>query len=112
MDINKIENYLDTHRRKVLNKCSNILNRDVTIQSFNGIFGGKNHFYRVVPESYSTANDYIKAWFDSFEQKYQSEKYKVGDISSHRMKRLLEDEDIKNYVIIYLARTYLRKSNK
>lgn len=111
MDKEKIEIYIKNNQEMVLKKCSNILGKNINMQNFNGIFGSKNRYYHVEPENHPNADEYIKAWFDSFESLYKLEKDKHPDRSSHRIKRLLKDEDIKKFVIVYLARTYLKKTS-
>ncbi|MBZ8172659.1 hypothetical protein FOG26_05675 [Staphylococcus cohnii] len=121
-DLNEVETYIENNKNKIMTKCSSILGRKIEHANFNGIVGGKNTSYNVRTEDYSTASKYVEAWFDSFEQLYQSEKdferipafdsETRREKSVYRMKKLLNDKDVKKFVTVYLARTYLRKLNK
>jgi len=121
-NLNEVETYIENNKNIIMTKCSSILGKRIENANFNGIVGGKNTSYNVRTENYSTASEYVEAWFDSFERLLQSEKdferistFDSGarsEKSVHRMKKLLNDKDVKNFITVYLARTYLRKSNK
>lgn len=118
-DLNQVETYIAKNKKKIMEKCSTILGKKIEMPNFNGIVGGKNTAYNVRKENYSTASEYVKAWFKSFERLLQSEKdferiptfdsETRSERSVHRMKKLLSDNDVKKFVTVYLARTYLRK---
>ncbi|MCG2128173.1 hypothetical protein K4S04_10705 [Staphylococcus epidermidis] len=121
-DLNQVENYIKQNKNVIMNKCSVILNKNIGMANFNGIVGGKNKTYNVRKEDYNSASEYVEAWFNNFNRLLKSEKdferlpafetKANGEKSVHRMNMLLNDNDIKKFTIVYLARTYLRNSNK
>lgn len=112
MNKDQIERYIENNKEYVFNEVSKIFNKEINIQNFNGIIGGKNFTYNVKPENYSTAKEYVEAWFKSFNIIYQKEKNYSEEKSSHRIYKLLQNPNIKEFISIYLTRTYLRKTNK
>ncbi|WP_305807467.1 topoisomerase [Staphylococcus hominis] len=122
-DLNQVENYIKQNKNVIMNKCSVILNKNIGMANFNGIVGGKNRTYNVRKEDYNSASEYVEAWFNNFNRLLESEKKDFdtiylfdsstrGERSAHRMEKLLNDEDIKDFIIVYLARTYLRNKKK
>lgn len=122
-DLNQVENYIKQNKNVIMNKCSVILNENIGMENFNGIVGGKNKTYNVRKENYNSASEYVAAWLNNFNRLLKSEKkdfdtiylfdsFTRGERSAHRMEKLLNDDDIKDFIIVYLARTYLRNKKK
>lgn len=121
-NLNQVENYIKENKDKIMAKCSIILGKNINMANFNGIIGGKNTAYNIKKEDYSTASEYVKAWLNSFERLFQSEKdferlptFDIkarGERSVHRMNKLLSDPEVKKFIIAYLARTYLKNLSK
>lgn len=111
MNKNDVEIYLEDNEAEILEKVSKILNKDTSLSSFNGIIGGKNATYEVDALDYDSAEDYIEAWMNSHDEKYNDEKNYLphGSKSSHRVHDILMDNSIKTFAENYLARTYFRK---
>ena len=109
MKIEEVDKYIKDNTEDVLDRCAKILNRpEVSLQSFNGIFGGKNGLYGIQISDYSSPEEYVKAWMDAEKREYNND-HAVYNNSIKRIEELLKDDKIKKYVEIYLARTYLRK---
>lgn len=107
--LQNVDLFLQSNQQQALNIASSILNKPVSIQSFNGIIGGKNGTYHVDALSYSNPSDYISDWLDSHNQLYNREKNFSYEKSSHRVHRLLSNNFLKNYIEQYLTRTFYRK---
>lgn len=107
--LQNVELFLQNNQQQALNLASSILNKTVSIQSFNGIIGGKNGTYDVDALNYSNPSDYISDWLDSHNQLYNKEKNFSYEKSSHRVHKLLSDNFLKNYIEQYLTRTFYRK---
>lgn len=101
--------YVNDNKDRALEKAGLILGRKINMQSFNGIIGGKNAIYDVDPLDYETPENYIKAWMQSHQERYNDEKYAPYEKSSHRVHNMLQDDFLKKYIENYLARTYFNK---
>lgn len=104
-----VEKYVKDNEDKALKKASEILGKEISMQSFNGIVGGKNETYGVDPLEYDTAENYIEAWMISHKKIYNDEKNSSYRKSSHRVHALLQDSFLRDYIENYLARTYFNK---
>lgn len=107
-----VKQYISDNEEIALEKASQILGKVTSMQSFNGIIGGKNATYEVNVLDYSTPEKYVRAWMKSHEEKYEDEKHLSFDRSSHRVHELLKDDFLKEYIKNYLARTYFNKRDK
>lgn len=105
------EKYIEDHKEDALLRASEILGRDVSFASFNGIIGSKNGTYSVDPGSYPTVEEYIEDWHRQHNVCYEAEKYAPSEKSSHRVHKLLQDEFVCQFIDNYLARTYYRENN-
>lgn len=101
--------YVKDNEDTALKKVSQILGKETTILSFNGIIGGKNATYGVDPLEYDTPESYIEAWMQSHQKKYNDEKTLSYKKSSHRVHDLMRDSFVRNFIENYLARTYFKK---
>ncbi|MFG6114601.1 topoisomerase [Halobacillus sp. MO56] len=104
--------YVKENEGRALKKASEILSKETSIQSFNGIVGGKNATYSVDPLEYETAESYIEDWMRSHHKRYNDEKNFSYRKSSHRVHDLLKDSFVKNYIENYLARTFFNKHER
>jgi molybdopterin synthase catalytic subunit len=104
--------YVNNNEDLALEKTSRILKREIGMQSFNGIIGGKNATYGVELLEYETAEGYVDAWMKSHQKRYNNEKNLSYSRSSHRVHDLLQDSFVKRFVENYLARTYFNKQDK
>lgn len=105
-----INEYLKQNKEQAYAISSKILNKEVDDASFNGIIGGKNATYSVNACDYSTDEEYVEAWLNNQKIIYEKEKDLPWDKSSKRIYELLQDEFLKEYISIYLGRTYYRKN--
>lgn len=106
----EIEKFVEDNKEYALLRASEILGREVSWSSFNGIIGSKNGTYSVDPCSYPTAEKYIEDWHKQHNACYESEKNSRSEKSSHRIHKLLQDKSECEYIDYYLARTYYRKN--
>lgn len=104
--------YVEDNKEKALENASRILEKNVSMQSFNGIIGGKNATYGVNTLDYDTPESYIEAWMISHERKYNDEINASYSKSSHRVHDLLQDNFLKVFIKNYLARTYFNKHER
>ncbi|MDW3988266.1 topoisomerase [Staphylococcus saprophyticus] len=105
----QIENYINHNKEHVLNKVSKTWGRQVNMASFNGIIGSKNFTFDVNPVDYTDVSNYVEAWLENFDTIYQKEKNIPYEKSSHKLHKLLEDSEIRKFIIVYLARIYFNK---
>lgn len=110
--LQSVETYIHEYENQALSIASEILQRDITKSSFNGIIGGKNATYDVDPLKYTNPLDYVNDWLKSHDQRYNDEIDCTYEKSSHRIHKLLSNDFLKNYIIQYLTRTYYRKHIK
>lgn len=103
------EKYIQENQEKALRRASQILGKQISHASFNGRIGGKNATYELNINDFDTAQDYVEAWFNSNLQRYEDEKHFGDSKSSVRIYNMLSDEFLRNYIGMYLARTYFRK---
>lgn len=104
-----VEDFLKTNENKALKEASNILNKKINHQSFNGIIGSKNYTYNIHPQNYSSYEDYICDWLNNFNEIYKNEKNSSYEKSSHRMYKLLQNDFLKKYIKYYLIKIYFNK---
>lgn len=105
-------------RDEVLERASDILNDDVTIQSLHGIIGGKNNDYvNSVKMQFVDFDDFFAKWLKGFNDKYEKEKeevlkrYGFIDIeykASFRNLPLLQDKKIFLYTKKFLERNFYK----
>lgn len=112
MVMTEIENeaYLKDMQLLALKRAGTILGREISVQSFNGIIGGKNGVYNVDALDYQNADEYVKAWHIQHENIYEREKDCGYEKSSHRVHALLEDDLLREYIDSWLRRTFYRKN--
>lgn len=101
--------YIKDNEDKALKKASQILHKETNMQSFNGIIGGKNATYDVNVLEYETPEDYLEAWMQSHQKKYNDERNIPYTKSSHRVHDMLQDSFLAEFIRNYLARTYFKK---
>lgn len=111
-NLKEVEKYVVENQSHALSIASSLLEKEISVQSFNGIIGGKNASYKVNINDYSTADEYFDAWINNHNLIYELEKNLSYDKSSHRVHKLLEDEFLYKYINMFLIRTYLRKMKK
>ncbi|WP_336779832.1 topoisomerase [Paenibacillus illinoisensis] len=107
-----VEKYIKENSKSALNRVSSILGTEISMQSFNGMIGGKNDTYTVNPLNFETAEEYISEWKANHKKIFESEKNAIYEKSSHRIDELLKESDIAKFIENYLARTYFRKHSK
>lgn len=105
----EIESYIQDNQELALKKAGQILDREVSRQSFNGIIGGKNGVYHVDSKDYDTPEAYVDAWHKQHEICYEKEKNCYFEKSSHRVHALLKDDFLRVYIECWLMRTYYNK---
>ena len=109
MEQKEVERHITDNESEALYRAGQILGREVSRESFNGIIGGKNSTYSSDPSNYETPESYIADWRKKHDARYEREKNYSHDMSSHRIHKLLQDEFVSEYIDNYLARTYFRK---
>ncbi|GEM_PF-6176485 len=60
-----VKQYILDNEEMALEKATKILGKLTSMQSFNGIIGGKNAIYEVNALDYSTPENYVEAWMES-----------------------------------------------
>ena len=80
----------------------------MSLNSFNGIIGGKNEVFGINVADYASPEEYVKAWMEA-EERIKNSDNSEYDNSIKRIDKLLSDNYIREFVKIYLSRTYLRK---
>lgn len=82
-----------------------------SIQSFNGMFGGKNTMYRLQPmASYPSFDDYMEAWLDAVMHDYMV-RYNTGSLqgsSAQRVVACIRDAQLVEFILLFLIRSYYR----
>ncbi|BCD32982.1 topoisomerase [Bacillus cereus] len=110
LERNAVEKYFKDNKEKALKKTSEILKEEATSWlSFNGTVGGKNRTYGVNLEEHNTPESYIEAWMEGHKRAYYSDdhpSYNKFNRSSHTVHALLQDDFLKEFIVIFLARTY------
>lgn len=107
-----VEKYIKDNSDVALNLVSSILNKNVSMQSFNGIIGGKNKTYDTDALNYKTPEEYIEAWKQSHQGNFDSDKNALYKKSSHKINDLLQNPIVEKFIENYLARTYFKKHAK
>ncbi|MCY7716967.1 topoisomerase [Bacillus altitudinis] len=111
MKNDEVIQFVKENEEKALEITNEILGKGTTMQSFNGIVGGKNATYDVDALAFDTPEGYVEAWLNSHWQRFSDEKYAPYEKSSHRVHKLLKNPFLKQYIKNYLARTYFKKHN-
>ncbi|PGM87985.1 topoisomerase [Bacillus cereus] len=109
MDRKTVEKYFKDNKENALKKTGEILKEETTWSSFNGTVGGKNRTYGVELEEHDTPESYIEAWMKGHKRAYYSDdnpSYNKFNRSSHTVHALLQDDFLKEFIVIFLARTY------
>jgi hypothetical protein len=111
VEINKLKN-------DALNRASAILNRNVNIQSLNGILGGKNNTYvDSVRTQFLSFEDFFSKWLNGLNETFSSERKTYlrwndtldwGEKASFRNVKLLQDEIIFQYTKKFLERNFYK----
>ena len=109
MNQKEAQKYLKDNQNSVLEKCGKLLGREISIQSFNGLIGGKNKVYNVDAVNYKTPEEYIDAWKKS-QKEIKARDNADYDNSIKRIDLLLKDKEISNYVNAFLTRTYYKRT--
>ena len=95
-----------------MGRISELLGRDVSVESFNGIIGSKNQTYSITPLNYDNPEAYIYAWDKKQDAIYIKEKHTPYEKASHRIHNLMQDDLSKEFINNYLARIYFNKKSK
>ena len=104
-------------RNDVLKIASDILERDVRVQSLHGILGGKNNQYvDSIRSQFPSPNDFISKWLkglltkvkqiENQQLKYNGNVYQ--NTSTHRNIRLLKEDQVFEYLNTFLKRNFYR----
>lgn len=107
-----VEQYIKENKETALKRASEILKREISMASYNGIIGSKNETYAIDPLDYKNPEEYIEDWNLKHEECYEEEKNFTYEKASHRVHKLLEDEFLQQFTNNYLARIYYNKHNK
>ncbi|MGH4119334.1 hypothetical protein [Clostridium sp.] len=108
----KVEQYIKENKGTALKRASEILEKETSMASFNGIIGSKNGTYAIDPLDYEDSEKYIEDWNLKHEECYAVEKNFPYEKASHRVHKLLKDEFLQEYINNYLARIYYNKHEK
>lgn len=109
MNKEKVEQYIQENKEEALKRIGEILGRETSMESFNGIIGGKNQIYAINPLDYKNPETYIADWHKKQEELYNSEINVPYEKSSHRIYNLMQDEISRKFIDHYLARIYYNK---
>jgi len=102
----------------VLTRASRITNEDTSVQSLHGYIGGKNNEYvDSIRSQFPSPDDFISQWIKGLldkvndieskqKQKYNGNVYQTTP--THRMVRLVKDQKIFDYLLIFLKRNFYR----
>lgn len=112
IEIKKLSDEIAASLPIVLNKASQILDREVDYLSLNGIIGGKNRTHaKVLERKFSCFEEYFECWLKAMYEDYLSRKDgdEPMDSAGFRNAMLLRDDDIMLFTEKYLKRAFLRK---
>ena len=115
--LEELESYLteklEEIRDNVLEIASDIVERDVSVQSLHGFLGGKNNEYvDSIKSQFPSPKDFISKWLKGLldkvkrienEQRFQYSGKVYQNTSTHRIVRLLKEELVLDYLIIFLS---------
>lgn len=108
--ISQLDEELGSRRDVVLEKASDLLEKDVSIYSLHGKIGGKNNIYTdCVNNTFVNFQDFYAAWLKGFND--QCETYNAyPDYGGSRsdLLLLLSDPDILEYTKLFLERNFIK----
>jgi hypothetical protein len=109
---------LEEIRGDVLDIASDIVGRDVSVQSLHGFLGGKNNAYvDSIRSQFPSPKDFISKWMNGLldkvkrienEQRLKYNGNVYQNTATHRIIRLLKEDQIFEYLIIFLKRNFYR----
>lgn len=103
-----VENFIENNKEYALIIASEILNKEINWQSFNGLIGGNNRSFEISATNYSSANEYILAWKNAHSILFKEYGYKTPISTVYKIQKLLEDPFLDEFINNFLARTFLR----
>ena len=108
-EIQQLNDELAAILPSILAKASQILGRQVSPNSLNGILGGKGRTHgNVWDKKFSCFEEYFANWLEAMYNDYLSRKDEMEG-AGYRNAMLLRDPDIMAFAEKYLGRTFLRK---
>ena len=111
-EIQQLSDELAASLPSILAKASQILGRQVSPNSLNGILGGKGRTHgNVWDKMFSCFEEYFVNWLEAMYEDYLSRKDEMEG-AGYRNGTLLRDPDIMAFAEKYLRRTFLRKYNE
>jgi hypothetical protein len=109
---------LEEIREEVLDIASDIVERDVSVQSLHGFLGGKNNEYvDSIRSQFPSPKDFICRWIKGLldkvkhienEQRLKYNGNVYQDTPTHRIVRLLKEDQVFEYLIVFLKRNFYR----
>ena len=111
--IAELNTKMSSMKEAVLREASRIDGRDVNILSLHGLIGGKNNIYiDSVFDSFPTANQYVSRWLDGLYKLVIDQSARGKNPKKNRTIRYLKNPLIKEYIILFLERTYYTHYNE
>lgn len=101
---------LNERRDYVLERASDLLDRDITVSSLHGKIGGKNNdFTNCVEDKFINFQDFYSAWLNEFNDRCERNEVKLhegGSLSD--LLTLFSDKDIREYTELFLERNFIK----
>ena len=93
----------------VLQRATDLLDYDVTVQSLHGKIGGKFNIYtNVMQDQFPDVHRFQNAWFEGLKKKFELyRRYNTG-ASVYDIVELLKDELCLKYILIYIERNFYK----
>lgn len=109
----ELTNKMSSMEDAVLYEASRIDGRDVNIYSLHGLIGGKNNIYiDSVTDSFPTANQYIARWLNGLYEFVMDRSTYGKNPNENRTIRYLKHSLIKEYILLFLERTFYKHYNE
>lgn len=108
--IAQLNDELAIRREYVLERASELLDRDVSISSLHGKIGGKNNTYTdCVNSTFINFQEFFSAWLKEFNNRCEQDDVKLyegGSLSD--LLTLFSDKDIREYTELFLERNFIK----
>lgn len=105
----ELSNKMSSMQFAVLQEALKIDKKEVSIQSLHGLIGGKNNIYiDSVSDSFPTAKQYIAGWLNGLYNYVMNSK----NPKENRTIKYLKNPLIKDYILLFLERTFYNHYNE
>ena len=111
--IAELTNKMSSTKDAVLQEASRLDKTIISIQSLHGLIGGKNNTYiDGVSDSFPTAKHYIDSWLDGLYKFVMDQSTYGKNPKENRTIRYLKNPLIKEYIFLFLERTFYTHYNE